>query len=135
MNRRDARISAFCLLFESDFHPDCSSEEIYARAEEVGELKINSFTKSLYESVVANKIDIDNAIEASSNKWKISRFSTVTRAIIRLALGEIMYTDVPAKVAINEAVEISKIYDEERATSFINGILNNIARNLGKIEG
>ena len=97
-------------------------------------LKINAFTKSLYESVVANKNDIDNAIEASANKWKISRFSTVTRAIIRLAVGEIMYTDVPAKVAINEAVEISKIYDEEKATSFINGILNNIARNLGKIE-
>ena len=46
-----------------------------------------------------------------------------------------MYTDVPAKVAINEAVEISKIYDDDKATSFINGVLNSIARNLGKIEG
>ena len=45
-----------------------------------------------------------------------------------------MFTDVPAKAAINEAVEISKIYDDKKATSFINGILNNIARNLGKIS-
>jgi len=135
MSRRDARISAFCLLFESDFHPECSCEEMYARAEEVGELKINSFTKALFEAVINNKVKIDEAIEASSNKWKISRFSAVTRAIVRLAVGEIMFTDVPAKVAINEAVEISKVYDEERATSFINGILNNIARNLGRIEG
>ena len=134
MNRRDARISAFCLLFESDFHPDCTFDEIYARAEEVGELKINSFAKSLYETVVSNIREIDTTIESSSNNWKISRFSAVARAIIRLAVGEVMYTDVPAKVAINEAVEISKIYDDAKATSFINGILNNIARNLGKID-
>lgn len=135
MNRRDARISAFCLLFESDFHPDCSFDEIYERAEDVGEVKINSFTKSLFEAVINNKDAIDEAIGSSSNKWKISRFSAVTRAIVRLAVGEIMFTDVPPKVAINEAVEISKVYDEEKATSFINGILNNIAHNLGKIEG
>lgn len=135
MNRRDARISAFCLLFESDFHPDCSFDEIYERAEDVGEVKINSFTKSLFEAVINNKDAIDETIGSSSNKWKISRFSAVTRAIVRLAVGEIMFTDVPPKVAINEAVEISKVYDEEKATSFINGILNNIAHNLGKIEG
>ncbi len=135
MNRRDARISAFCLLFESDFHPECSFDEIYERAEEVGELKINSFAKSLFETVITNKKTIDDAIESSSNKWKISRFSAVARAIIRLAVGEIMYTDVPAKVAINEAVEISKIYDDLKATSFVNGILNNIARSLGRIDG
>ena len=134
MNRRDARISAFCLLFESDFHPECSFEEIYERAEAVGDLKINSFAKSLFETVIINKADIDESIEASSNKWRISRFSTVARAIIRLAVAEIMFTDIPAKVAINEAVEISKIYDDQKATSFINGILNNIARNLGKIS-
>ena len=135
MSRRAARISAFCLLFESDFHPECSCEEMYARAEEVGELKVNSFSKALFEAVITNKNDIDKTIEAVSNKWKVSRFSTVTRAIVRLAVGEIMYTDVPAKVAINEAVEISKIYDDDKATSFINGVLNSIARNLGKIEG
>ena len=45
-----------------------------------------------------------------------------------------MFTDVPPKVAINEAVEISKVYDEQKATSFINGILNTVARNIGKIS-
>ena len=57
MSRRDARISAFCLLFESDFHPECSCEEMYARAEEVGELKVNSFSKALFEAVITNKND------------------------------------------------------------------------------
>ena len=122
MNRRDARISAFCLLFESDFHPDCKFDEIYERAEAVGELKINSFAKSLYETVVSNIREIDTAIESSSNNWKIKRFSAVTKAIIRLAVGEIMFTDVPVKVAINEAVEIAKVYDDEKATSH-NGVI------------
>ncbi len=135
MNRRDARISAFCLLFESEFHPECSFEEIYDRAEFVGEIKINDFAKSIFENAVNNKAEIDEQIEKASNKWKVSRFSAVTRAIIRMAVGEIMYTDVPAKVAINEAVEISKVYNDVKATSFINGVLNTIARNLGKIEG
>ena len=134
MNRRESRISAFCLLFESDFHPDCTFSEIYERAEAVGELKINSFTRNLFETVTANISSIDAEIEKSSDNWKISRFSAVARAIIRMGVGEIMYTDVPPKVAINEAVEIAKIYDDKKAVSFINGILNNIARNLGKIE-
>ena len=134
MNRRDARITAFCLLFESDFHPECSFDEIYQRAEDVGELKVNGFAKTLFENTVLNKETIDEQIEAVSNKWKISRFSAVARAIIRMAVGEMMYSEVPAKIVINEAVEISKLYDEKKATAFINGILNTIARNLGKIE-
>ena len=134
MNRRDARITAFCLLFESDFHPECSFDEIYERAEAVGELKVNNFCKALFENAVLHKEEIDAQIEATSNKWKISRFSAVARAIIRTAVAEMMFTDVPAKVAINEAVEISKVYDEQKATSFINGILNTVARNIGKIS-
>lgn len=134
MNRREARISAFCLLFESDFHPDCTFAEIYERASLVGELKINNFSKSIYESVTNNIKAIDEEIEKSSDNWKISRISAVARAIIRMGAGELMFTDVPPKVAINEAVEIAKIYDDKKAVSFINGILNNIARNLGKIE-
>ena len=133
MNRRDARITAFCLLFESDFHPECSFDEIYERAEAVGELKVNNFCKTIFENAVLHREEIDAQIESTSNKWKISRFSAVARAIIRIAVAEMMYTDVPPKVAINEAVEISKVYDEQKATSFVNGILNTVARNIGKI--
>ena len=59
--------------------------------------------------------------------------SAVTKALLRMAVGEMLYTDVPPKACINEAVEIAKVYDEGKAPRFINGILNKVARAAGKI--
>ena len=134
MSRRDSRITAFTLLFESDFHPDLKYSELYERAELVRELNIDKFAKTLYETTTNNISAINSEIENASNNWKLSRMSAVSRSIVRLAAGEIMFTDVPPKVAINEAVEIAKIYDDDKAPSFINGILNTIAKKLGKLE-
>ena len=133
MSRRDSRITAFTLLFESDFHPELTFSEIYERAELVRELKIDAFAKTLYETATTNIAEIDKVIGEASTNWKISRMSAVSRSIVRLAVAEITYTDVPAKAAINEAVEIAKVYDDDKAPSFINGILNKVARQLGKI--
>ena len=133
MSRRDSRIAAFTLLFESDFHPELKYSEIYEQAEEVRELNMDSFAKKLYETATENIAEIDKIIEGTSKNWKISRMSAVSRSIVRLAVAEISYTEVPPKVAINEAVEIAKLYDDERAPGFINGILNTVARDLGKI--
>ena len=60
--------------------------------------------------------------------------STATRTILRLAVYEMTKIDVPAKVVLNEAVEIIKVYDEETAPAFVNGILNKIARSHGLIK-
>ena len=133
MSRRDSRIAAFTLLFESDFHPELKYSEIYEQAEEVRELTMDSFAKNLYETATENMAEINKIIEGTSKNWKINRMSAVSRSIVRLAVAEIAYTEVPPKVAINEAVEIAKLYDDERAPGFINGILNTVARDLGKI--
>ena len=133
MSRRDSRIAAFTLLFESDFHPELKYSEIYEQAEEVRELSMDSFAKQLYETATENMAEINQIIEGTSKNWKISRMSAVSRSIVRLAVAEIAFTEVPPKVAINEAVEIAKLYDDEKAPGFINGIVNTVARNLGKI--
>ncbi len=133
MSRRDSRIAAFTLLFESDFHPELKYSEIYEQAEEVRELNMDAFAKKLYETATENIADINKVIEEASTNWKLSRMSAVSRSIVRLAVAEITYTDVPPKVAINEAVEIAKVYDDDKAPAFINGILNKVARQLGKI--
>lgn len=134
MSRRDSRIAAFTLLFESDFHPELKYSEIYEQAEEVRELNMDSFAKKLYEAATEHIGEINKVIEAASNNWKLTRMSAVSRSIVRLAVAEIAYTDVPPKVAINEAVEIAKVYDDEKAPGFINGILNKVARDIGKIS-
>lgn len=134
MTKREGRIRVFELLYESDFHKEDSSEEIYSRAVRVREAQSSKFADELYNICRNNAAEIDGHIENSAEGWKLSRMSCVTRALLRLAAGEILYTDVPVKVAINETIEISKIYNDKKSTSFINGILNTLARDAGKIQ-
>ena len=74
--------------------------------------------------------DIDEAIKAALDKWKIDRISKVNLTILRLAVYGMKYVDdVPAKVAINEAIEIAKVYSDEKSVSFINGVLDKVLKN------
>ena len=83
-------------------------------------------------SGVANRVDeLNELIGQYSIGWDVSRISRLARAIMQLAIFEIQYVeDVPAGVAINEAVRIAKLYDGEEAGSFINGILGSYNRSL-----
>ena len=135
MNRRESRIRAFELIYETDFQGDGASwEEIYAGAMRCRGLGNHAFVKTLYSNAVEHQKEIDEKIEASAENWRLSRMSAVTRAVLRMCGGEMLYTDVPARVAINEAVEISKLYNDEKSTAFVNGILNKIARENGELS-
>ena len=81
-------------------------------------------------SGVANRVeDLDATIQKFSIGWDISRISRLTRAIMRLAIYEILYVeDVPTGVAISEAVRLAKKYDGDDTDSFVNGILGAFAR-------
>lgn len=133
MTRRESRICAFELLYEADFHKDESYSSIYERSIGARDAKGSEFAKNLFFVCCENLEGIDAAITESAENWKLSRMTAVTKALLRLAVGEMLYTDVPPKACINEAVEIAKIYDEGKAPRFINGILNKIARAKGKI--
>lgn len=134
MTRRESRICAFELLYEADFSEGIALSEIYEKSLSARDAKGSEFAKNLYDICVANLSEIDRIISESAENWKLSRMTAVTKAILRLCVGEMLYTDVPPKAAINEAVEIAKIYDDGKAPRFINGILNKIARNTGKIN-
>ena len=73
--------------------------------------------------------ELDRTIETYAKGWKLSRLSRMTAAVLRLAIYEMRYVDdVPVRVAINEAVELAKVYDTDEAASFINGVLGAVAR-------
>lgn len=92
------------------------------------------FFVNLVEGVIKYKDEIDSLIHSSSKNWKISRMPVVDRNIMRIALYEILYcSDIPAKVSINEAVDIAKEYGTDDSGAFINGILDRI-RELKNIE-
>ena len=89
--------------------------------------------KTVVECVYANQEEIDKKIEANLKGWKLSRIPKVSLSILRVAIYEMLYeegTDVG--VAINEAVELAKTYGGEKDSSFINGLLGSVARQLNQ---
>ena len=131
--RSDARVEAFKLIFESEVNSESPEYLIEVMLEEHPESESNvDYIKTVYLGVLAKKDEIDKMIEDSMTfGWKLERISKVALAVLRMAVFEILYIeDVPEKVAINEAVEIDKKYDEPDNSAFVNGILGGIIKKL-----
>lgn len=129
MTRREAREQAFIVLFEKIFDNETPISEIVATAQESGLIKINNFADNILKIVESNNEQIDSVIEASTDDWSLSRLPKVSLAILRLAVAEIKFCDeIPAGVAVNEAVEIAKKYGTTEDAAFINGVLGAVAK-------
>ena len=133
MNRKTARENAFILLFENCIKTDETSEEIFAKASEIRGLDCDDYVKTVFFGCAENGAVIDMTVEKCLVGWKKERVSYVSRAILRLATYELMFMDdIPAKVSINEAIELSKKYDDEKSYVFVNGVLKAVAEELGR---
>lgn len=131
MTRREAREALFALLFEMSF---CSTEErseLYRIECEWETIEEDDYIATGYTGVLLNMEAIDEKISGASKGWKLLRLSKVTLALLRLATYEFCYGGLPYSIAINEAVELAKKYDDDKAPAFINGVLNKIAQNCG----
>ena len=93
--------------------------------------KARTYAEKLIEGITAHLEEIDDVIASYSEKWDFSRIAAVDRNIIRVAVYELKYCpDIPALVSIDEAIEISKDYANEKSGTFINGILNGVKDSL-----
>ena len=120
MNRKTARENAFILLFELACKNDETAEEIFDKATNIRELECDDYVKSVFFGVSENHKIIEEYIEKSLVGWKSTRLSIVSKALLRLAVYEMMFMDdIPAKVSINEAIELSKKYDDDKAYMLI----------------
>ena len=96
----------------------------------VGE-PLNDYAKKLITGIVANKEEIDSWISGAADNWTIERMQNVDRNIIRLACYEMAFVaEIPTPVAINEAVEVAKVFGGDESPKFVNGVLGRIARKL-----
>lgn len=133
MQRKLARENAFVLIFERICKIDESDEEIFEKAISARELEYDDYVKNVFFGSEAHIAEIDAVTEKHFKGWRSDRVSPVSRAIIRLATYEMMFLeDVPARVSINEAIELAKKYDDDKSYSFVNGVLNAVAEELGK---
>lgn len=133
LGKRKVRKFAFELLFGYEFNKEESAVDYYNKAFDnfICEDDEEESVKSLFLGVCENIKEIDDSISKNlSGNWKISRLSVATLAIMRISVYEMVYAKLPCAISINEAVEFAKEYGEDGAPSYINGVLNNIAKSL-----
>lgn len=98
----------------------------------VGE-PLNDYAKELISGIIANREEIDSWISGAADNWTIERMQNVDRNIIRLACYELAFVgEIPTPVAINEAVEVAKVFGGDESPKFVNGVLGRIAKKLAE---
>lgn len=123
------------LLFEHEFKKDEDPAEAIRLAEESREAETDAYVETVYFGVLDKLEEIDALISSRAIGWKTSRMTKLSLSVMRLAIYEMKYCDdIPFTVSINEAVELSKKFDDEKAPAFINGVLNGVAEELGLKE-
>ncbi|MFA5022963.1 MAG: transcription antitermination factor NusB [Candidatus Paceibacterota bacterium] len=140
-NRHLCRSLAMQILFELDFHEGAKSstfidETIKRIALEFGPgIEDLSFTEEIVHGVIAHQDKIDLIIGKAAPDWPLEQIAAVDRNVLRLGLYELIFgdrADVPAKVAINEAIELAKTFGGESSGRFVNGVLGTVYKELGE---
>lgn len=132
MDRSTIRELAFKLIYSIEIQKTDELEESIKLYFEANQITNSNAQKYIEEAVIGiknNIAEIDKQIEKNlKSEWKIERISKIDLSILRLAIYEIKYTEVPFKVAINEAVELAKKYGEDSSKKFVNGILASVVK-------
>lgn len=126
-SRHQARERALQILFQYDIHgkPGLWLDVFWKENEASGEAK--AFAERLVAGVLGQKAELDALISQYATNWKVSRMPIVDRNILRAGVYELLWMDdVPAKVTLNEAVELAKSFGDDEASKFVNGILDKV---------
>ena len=131
LKRKEAREIVVGLLFETEFRADESSKEVFATSTENREIPKDEYVERAYFGVCENKEMIDQLIGDCAKGWKTHRLTKLLRSVMRLAVYEMAFeSDIPNSVSINEAIELTKKFDDPKARAFVNGVLNAVKDKL-----
>lgn len=130
--RTVARESALALLYSSDITDESVADIVDAGQYPADDIEFAPYAEALVRGVQAHRAEIDERLSSTSENWTLDRMPVVDRAILRLAVYEMIYVDeVPVSVTINEAVELAKAYGgEDDSSRFVNGVLGRIAAGI-----
>jgi len=134
MNRSAIRENAFKLIYSLEIqNTDNIKEQIdlFFESNEIKEEEAKKYIDDVIIGIENNKEEILKNIEQNlKDEWKLNRISKMDLAILKLAIYEIKYNEIPYKVAINEAVELAKKYGEDKSKNFVNGILASVVKDM-----
>lgn len=131
MNRTAIRELTFKLLYSTQIQHDNSEDQmnLFIENNEIENNEAKEYIKTMVNGIYENEERIIKIIsENLKAEWNIERISKVNLAILKLSIYEILYTETPYKVAINEAVELAKKYGEDTSSQFINGVLASVVK-------
>ena len=134
MARPIAREAAMQLVFEQLFGGETTAETLVDLIDYTPNEKDSEYIDAVVKGVKEHAEQIDQEISACLRGWTLARLSRVDLAIMRLAVFEMQFTGLPAAVAINEAVELTRKYSGEESCPFVNGVLGTISRKLAAKE-
>ncbi len=126
--RRRAREVVLQLLYEDDLNPDqdASVAETFLSARLRDNQPLIDFATHLWRNVLKNRWEIDKALSACAKNWSLRRMAAIDRNVLRLGTYELLMTDTPGRVVINEAIELAKRYGDRQSSQFVNGILDRL---------
>ena len=141
MTRTETRELTFELLYSLEIQKNEKSEyseqiEMFLNEQEINQEKAKTYINQTILGINENEEEILKLISQNlKEKWDISRVSKINITLLKLATYEIVYTELPYKVVVNEAVEIAKKYGDDTSPAFINGVLANIIKQTGIANG
>ena len=131
MKRTETRELAFRLIYSIEIQKNMDEEqvELFLQENEIEKKEEVEYIKQLFTGIKENKEEILSLIENNlKEKWSVDRISKIDFAILEVAIFELIYSKLPYKVVINEAVELAKKYGDDNSKSFVNGILASIVK-------
>jgi len=141
--RQRSRQVALQALYARDFaHPQQADggagiQELFERLAQNFDLPegARDFALKLVSGTTSELSDIDELLAANAINWKISRMAAVDRNVLRLGIYELTKTDTPVSVILDEAIQLARRFGGESSPSFVNGVLDAVAKQVGKREG
>lgn len=134
MNRSTIRELTFRLIYSIEIQKSTNIEEqidLYIESNNIEDKNAKEYIRDVVLGIETNIEDITKLIEKHlKSDWKIDRISKIDLSLLKLAIYEIKYKEIPYKVAINEVIELAKKYGEDNSKNFVNGILASVVKEL-----
>lgn len=125
--RSKAREIALQMLFQYDMNPDVGSKTVRAQiAEAVRDESLQKLAWELYAGTMEARPEIDSKLEAAAENWDLSRMAVTDRNTLRLGVFEMLYTETPHQVVIDEAVDLARKFGSAQSAQFVNGLLDRL---------
>lgn len=134
--RRRAREISLQVLYEEDINPtrDLHVADAFVEKRLLHNKALVAFAFQLLAGVRSHREAIDIILTRHASNWSVKRMTTIDRNVLRMSTYEMVFGEVPGRVAINEAIELAKRYGSKNSGQFVNGILDRVLRDLESIQ-